>query len=512
MKRKNYESPTLLLMMCFCLCCSLLIGCEYQAHCSDSTTTYHSNIQLRLEQPITANLKGDVQHSFGLELKADQLAVIRFERGDVGTDSEINLRMEAVNPRGDIIEATNTGSGVSLMVLKTYTSGNFQVKVRGWDDQQDGSYVVHLDKLKDLPENQTDQMDLLLEHFYSTERPGGMVAIIDQGKPVYKRAFGMANLDENLPFDLSASTEIASVSKQFTAFAIALLIADGKLTPSTSVRSIIPEFPDMGTPITIHHLVHHLSGLQNYEAILRKEQMNHVASDALTYDKIWEAILSTTQTNFVPGTQHEYSNSGYVVLTKIIERTTSVPFPQWMHENIFVPLEMKDSYIWTIEGSDTNQFAASYAAPPNYVDKINVPRKIYQQQSKSLEALGAAHVHTTLDDLIKWSNNYRTGQLGGQAVLDIIKSGINDTPQPWDYLYGLKQYDHHGFRRQAHEGLTQGYRTLYARFPDIGVDFIYLTNDGEWRTYYLAEKIIELYLEDTLETTHSAVEPIKNGP
>ena len=453
---------------------------------------------LELGQSLDKRLESGGTHAFTVDMKKDQVAIVKFARGGIGTDAEVNLRFKVKNPNGSEIEQSDTANGASLLVVQSSDAGVYTIEVKGWTATTTGRYKTSLEKIAPLPVSPSARVDVLLSHFYSDDRPGAAVAIIEGGRTRYLRTFGLADIEKQTPFSLNTRTEMASLSKQFTAYGIAVLIERGDLSLSDTVDSIIPEFPQVGRKITVHHLIHHLSGLRDYEDSTGQEDAKtegaNRAQKALSHDRIWGAIVSTDDTYFEPGTEYRYSNTGYFVLAKIIERVTGSTYPNWMQENIFDPLEMHDTFVWTMQSRHLGEIAHSYKKPPNLADQIDTPASSYEVQSKSLESTGGAHVHSSISDMVKWSDNYRTGLLGGQPVLKLVGSGITDQPQPWDYLFGLKQFEHLGLVRRGHEGLTQGYRTQFAYFPERELAFIYVTNDAEWRTFYLAEKVIQLYL------------------
>lgn len=444
--------------------------------------------QITVGTAVSSQVSLDSLDRFHFEVSEDQFVLLRFVRGSFALGEEVNLAVTIRGPSGDVLEETNTASGSSMLALFPPVAGRYEIEVKHWNGADEGTYSLHIDTIADAAATPQGRISQVMDHVYDDDRPGAAVAIIEGGDPVFKRASGLALLETQEPLTLNTPIELASVSKQFTAFAIAMLVADGQLSLTQSVSSILPEMAPQGDAITIHHLVHHLSGLGDYE-----DRLGH---EPLTHTNILSAIYAQPASYFDPGMDYRYSNSGYVLLAEIVERVTGTPFSIWMTENIFEPLDMDDSSIGPLKPASPDNPIRSYRKTGSGFDDIAVDPSIYGNADEVLGAIGAAHVSASLSDMIKWSQNYRIKTVGGAEVASIIDDGIIPEVQPWDYLFGLQQHtDELGLRRD-HQGLTHGYRTQFVWYPERDVFFIYLANDGEWRTFYLAEKIIDLYFDE----------------
>ncbi|MEM9839441.1 MAG: serine hydrolase domain-containing protein [Pseudomonadota bacterium] len=438
---------------------------------------------LRVGQPINAVVTETSKDTFSLHARIGQFILLHLVRGSFEQGQEVNLAVTVTAPSGAVVEDTNTASGTSLLALYPEETGVYEISVRRWNGASEGDYAVHLDTIERAPRSRVRRIGQLLDHLYTDERPGAAVAVVDQGRPVFAKTYGLASLEPTARMTKRTPLELASVSKQFTANAIAMLVADGRLSLTDKVSAYLPQMRPLGDDITIHHLVHHLSGLRDYDEVLGDREATHAA--------ILEALYSQPAPYFSAGSEYRYSNGGYVLLAEIVRVVTGEPFPDWMRDNVFVPLGMPDSEI-------TFATVPSYRKDGAGFDDIDVSPETYARVQEVLEAMGAAHVHASLDDMVRWAQNYRTQTLGGTEIADIIDDGIIPEAQPWDYVFGLHQFTDRGLLRRGHEGLTHGFRTQFVWFPDEDVFVVYLANDGEWRTYYLAEKIIDLYLGDRM--------------
>lgn len=191
---------------------------------------------------------------------------------------------------------------------------------------------------KDL-QQLTGKFDNLLSEQFKPNEPGATVLVARKGQVVYEKAFGMANLELNVPMRTEHVFKIASVTKQFTAVAILQLMEQGKLDVKDEITKFIPDYPTQGNRITIEHLLTHTSGIQDYARI--RETPNRMVGD-LTPEQMID-IFKDRPLRFAPGTQWEYSNSGYFLLGYIIERITGRTYGEFLEENIFKPLGMTNS-------------------------------------------------------------------------------------------------------------------------------------------------------------------------
>ena len=463
----------------------ILISCSN----NDRSTENHTsgpNKTLTIESSIQDIIETGNQHEYFFDLTANRFVLIRAVRGSFAIGEEVNLELTIRDPSGDIIEHTNTASGSSLITLFSGKAGRYSIEVGHWNGADRGNYSLHIDIDEPAATTKLGKINQLLRYVYSPTRPGAVMAIIDKGDAVLVNAYGLADIDSNKPLTPDTSIELASLSKQFTAYAIALLVSKDQISMTDSIGSIISELSPMADDMTVHQLVHHLSGLRDYEEVLGDSERSR--------DNILKTIYRQDDGYFPIGSNYRYSNGGYVLLAELVERLTNDSFGNWIKSQIFMPLGMQNTFVPGSRNAPPFATAKSYKKREKGYDDIDVPLDVYEEIVPNLEAIGAAHVHASLNDMIKWAGNYRDNKIGGEVVSTLIDDGIIDEEQEWDYLFGLKQYKDRGLLRRGHEGLTHGFRTMFAWYPDNDVVFIYLANDGEWRTFYLAEKIIDIYL------------------
>lgn len=477
------------------------IGNLYSIDLSIQTT-------LVLKESLDGYIEQQGSNEYLIQMKAHQTAIVRIERGTFELNKEINLLLTVSSPDGDIVDEVNTANDASFIIFDSSKAGQYKVLIRRWNGAAEGNYKIVLDYLKYTNSEPSQQIDLILNHFYNDNLPGSTINIRQDGQTLYKKSFGLANTEHKVAMTDSSLFDIGSVSKQIVAFSIAMLSEQGKLRLNESIISYLPEFPDYGKDISVLRLVLNIAGIRGYNQTIALSGYDEEEFDNITSRRVFDAILNHNSTYFNPGTQYRYSNSGYFLLTQIIENVVGISYHEWVKQNIFIPLEMNDSFVFETSSSMNRNITSSYKKKIEQHDYIKVNPQDYEVQ---LRNLGVRTVYTSSRDYIKWMENYSTGKVGGKEVLDQIELGIHDDPDSWNWAFGFAKTKFLGHNQKLSQGLIQGYRAYSSRFPDLNTNVIYLTNDGEYRTFYLANKIVEIALgHDTLEKNINSNYDFKN--
>jgi len=313
------------------------------------------------------------------------------------------------------------------------------------------------------------QIDEFLSTKYNQNTPGCIIGIVKNGKLIYNKGFGMSNLDYGIPMDSRSVINVMSVSKQFTAACIALLVVDGKISMDDDIHKYIPELPDYGKKITIDHLVRHTSGIRDYADLvfLAGGTPENIAyrADAL------ELVLRQKELNFAPGDQYSYSNSGYLLLTYIIERVSGASFPEFAKKRIFDPLEMNQSFF-----SDDPRLIVQNRVV-SYGKKEDGSYFCYNLNDNRM---GCAGLFTTVEDLYKWDQNFYNSKIGGEAFNQLMLSLKKlNSGKDNDYAFGNIIDSHEGFKEILHSGGLLGIRCKLSRFPTENLSIIYLGNGSQ---------------------------------
>jgi CubicO group peptidase (beta-lactamase class C family) len=348
----------------------------------------------------------------------------------------------------------------------------------------------------------TDQIDALFDAWDTPTSPGAALAVLKDDEVIYKRGYGMANLTYDIPITASTVFDIASVSKQFCAFAIAMLAEQGALSDD-DVRTYLPEMPDFGTPITLRHLVHHTSGLRDWPGTLAMAGWE--MEDVISFDQILTMVRYQQDLNFEPGADYSYSNTGYNLLAEVVARVTGQSFRAWTDAHLFKPLGMVHTHFHDDHEEVVKNRA--YAYSPS--------RDGFKHVGNGLTALGSSSLFTTIDDLILWVQNFREPRVGGPAVLaQVHEQGVLNDGTVISYAFGQSIDTYRGLKTVAHSGSWAGFRTRLVRFPDQDFAVIVLSNASNFDPTGKAWQVADLYLADQLEPVPAAapLEPVAVDP
>ena len=291
---------------------------------------------------------------------------------------------------------------------------------------------------------------------YVAPAPGCAAAVSLNGDVVFEKAFGLADLEHNVPNTTQTIFESGSVAKQFTAAALVLLQQDGKLSLDDPVRKYIPELPDYGSPLTIRHLLNHTSGLRDWGTIMSLTGAGR-GDRVITQDLALDVITHQRALDFTPGAEYSYSNSGYNLAAIIIERVSKQKFPAFVEERLFKPLGMKnsswrDDYQRIVPGR-----AQGYSRQANGPWRLNMP---------FMNVYGNGGMLTTIGDWMKWNVMLDSQSLGAPLVNALETRGVLNDGRKIAYALGLEVSTYKGLKDVSHGGATAGYQTFLARYPD----------------------------------------------
>ncbi|HDR8476761.1 TPA: serine hydrolase [Bacillus cereus] len=325
---------------------------------------------------------------------------------------------------------------------------------------------------------------------FSPKSPGfAYIASFDSGV-TYKGAIGLASIEKNQPITTKTIFNIASVSKQLTTFSILLLEQERKLSLDDSIVKFVPSIGAHAEPVTLKHLIHHTGGLVDYMELA--EAANIKYTDTLTVKESLEHLKSHQITKFPVGTKFEYSNTGYFLLSLVVEKVSGKSLRQFAKERIFDPLHMKDTTI-------VDCYPTTISIASGYSRNEQGTYKIYESP---WEHTGDGAVHTTVEDLVKWGENLTTGTVGGKNLVKRMSeigpkiSSTGDTIiDNEDYAFGLRLVEGFNCRYLEHSGSWAGYRSHFMRFPKEYLSVVVLSNYDEFDSKKYANEIAGIVLE-----------------
>ncbi|MEO2197194.1 MAG: serine hydrolase domain-containing protein [bacterium] len=316
--------------------------------------------------------------------------------------------------------------------------------------------------------------------------PGCAVGVIRTGSLVYAQGYGSANLEYDIPITPSSVFHVASISKQFTAMAVALLAADGRLSWDHDIRRYVPEVPDFGASVTLRHLANHTSGLRDQWSLLRMAGWRW-EEDVVKQMDVLDVLSRQRALNFPPGAEFLYSNTGYTLLAVVVERVSGQSLRAFAEDRIFAPLEMRDTEFHDDHTALVRNRAYAYRRGDDGAYRVSIP---------DFDVVGPTSLFTTVEDLARWERNFYTGELGGHGVLaDLHQRGTLSDGRVVSYGAGLTHGSYRGHLTVGHGGADAGYRSEFLRFPAQELTIAVLCNEPSSNPDRLVRAVADVYLD-----------------
>ena len=336
-----------------------------------------------------------------------------------------------------------------------------------------------------VPESKVDE----IFSRWTSDSPGCAVGVSRAGQPVVQKAYGMADLEHDVPNKADTIFEAGSVSKQFTAAAVLLLAAEGKLSLDDPARKYIPELPDYGAPLTIRHMLQHTSGLRDWGEVASIAGWPRT-SRVHTHAHVLDIVSRQKALNFPSGTQYSYSNTGYNLAAVLVSRVSGKSFAEFSKERVFGPAGMthtswRDDYTRIVKGR-----AIAYSQAQGG----------WRQNMPFENVHGNGGLLTTVADLLKWNENFTSPKVGDAAFVKLQQEpGKFNDGKPHSYAMGLMVGTYKGVPEVAHSGSTAGYRAHLTWYPQQQVSVAVLCNAASANATQFAERVADLYLAGSIK-------------
>ena len=320
--------------------------------------------------------------------------------------------------------------------------------------------------------------------------PGCAVGVYSKGKLLFKKGYGIANLDYDIKITPETVFDIGSVSKQFTAACIVLLEQEGKLSLDDDIRQYIPEISEYDEgKITIRNLLHHTSGLRDYLDLMDLSGTSY--DDTFTEETGLDILTRQNELNFVPGSEYLYSNSGYLILAIIIRRVSGESIGDFAQKNIFSPLEMNNTFIYEDGAKVVKNRAIGYSKEGD---------EYKREHHFDFVVGGDGQVYTTVEDFFKWNENFKDNNLGNASFLNkMLKKGILSNGDSIDYALGLSHGVYKNHKTIGHSGSWGGFRSYYLQFPEEDLAIAIMSNLGNLIPGQKAKQIADIFLQDKFD-------------
>ena len=359
---------------------------------------------------------------------------------------------------------------------------------------------------------ETSDLSKKIDSLFSdrSEKPGCAVGVIENGEYIHSEGYGLANLEHEIPIAKDTIFRIGSVSKQFTTMAIAILEEKGQLSFDDEMKTHIPGLIDYGEEVTINHMIHHFSGLGDYEYMdypgrfknAVGEEFRWGNEDYLTNDEFHD-LIKTLPLIRKPEKKFHYSNTGYVLLALVAENASGMSLRKLAEKEIFNPLGMNNSFF----NDDVN---LPFKNRADAYTPIKEGSNDYKINVTNLSWIGDGGVYTSLNDFIKWDQNFYENKLGNgnESLIQTMEMTFEETKaikrnQKMDkerenentYAFAQNLAYYNGYKRWSHSGSWVGWLAHYARFPDLGFSTVVFCNTNEIDATIIADKVVDIYFK-----------------
>jgi CubicO group peptidase (beta-lactamase class C family) len=337
-----------------------------------------------------------------------------------------------------------------------------------------------------LPEPIVKKVNSLFKSWDNTQSPGCVVGIVRNDTLIFSKGYGMANLEYAIPNSPETVYHLASVSKQFTAYAIILLAQHGKLNLDDDIRKYLPWFPNLKQKITIRNLLNHTSGIRDQWQLLGISGTR--IDDVITQEHIIKILSKQQALNFNPGDKFTYSNSGYTLLAEIVKSISGQSLRKFTDSAIFKPLGMVSTHFH----DDYTEIEKNRAYSYDRKDNTRFSNSIL-----SYSTVGPTSLFSNINDLSKWAMNFYDTRVGNQqSILQLTqKARLNDGTE-LNYAAGIISANYKGWKQYQHDGADAGYRTYITVFPELKTGIIVLSNLSEINAQEKASQIADLLISE----------------
>ena len=433
-------------------------------------------------QSIAESLESDSKHRYSISINENTFVY------GVVDQRTVDVVVTILDPVGEQVRVFDSPArGPEKFMFDSEQEGEYIIEVTPFENAT-GEYVFQVISTESTATDPIGRVDQLLKPFSDDKTPGAMVGVIMDGELHFSKAYGMANLSHNIPFETHTISNIGSVTKQMTAMGLLLLQADGKLTLEDDIREHIPELPSFGIPITLKNLLNHTGGYREVYNLM--PMTGYQGEDALTRERVIKIVQRQPDLQAQPNTEFNYNNTGYILLAMVIERVSEKSFPAYMKEEVFTPLGMDSTLVKGYQGEIIPGSAQGY---------VFAEGGGYRTARDLGASYGAGGIYTTVEDLANWMLNYTEHHLGGSEAIDAITTNtVLNNGDSTGYGLGLGLGQFRGRTLYQHTGGDTAHRAYFGYFPELNSGVILLSNNGSF-PLNMASEISVAFFEDKFE-------------
>jgi len=440
-------------------------------------------VPLQVGRMVAGTLaKGDTAR---YAVTAGDSAFVLLELNQISVAASVRIVDAAGKPVGRF---AGPGRGASRWGGPIEKAGAYQVQVIPSDGQA-GAYQLTLLRLEPVAKDPKRLADQLMAAYDGGGTPGGVVHVWRDGKVLFSKAYGMANLTYGIPYAVDTRTNIGSTSKQFTAFAIMLQAQRGRLSLDDDIRKHVPELPAFDRTITVRHLITHTSGLREFLNLLVMAGRRLDRGDWIDRRELIDIVQRQTKLQNEPGTEWNYNNTAFGLAALIVERTSGKDFPTFMREDVFEPLGMTRTMVRPSIHHMVPGGSEGYTPGPDG----------FLQVGDLGGAIGAGSIYTTVGDLQRWVENYAHPRLGTPAMIkEMMTSYVLKNGKETGYGYGLFIDKQRGLTRVHHGGADVAHRSMLAYYPEINAGVTVQSNHAGFNSG-MANQLAAAFFADAMK-------------
>jgi len=411
----------------------------------------------------------------------------------------VDVIVRVLSPSGRVVSTVDgPAEGLERFQFETDAEGVWVIQVIPFEEGE-GDYAISLDMLEPLADDPEELADQLLSIYDRDDSPGVAVAVFRDGRTIFSKAYGMANLAYGIPFQVDTRSNIGSTSKQFTAFAIMLLAERGELSLDDDVRKHIPELPDLGETVTIRNLLTHTSGYREFLNLLLMEGRRLDHGDFIDRSEVIKVVQRQPALQNSPGSEFNYNNTAFALAAAIVERISGQEFHEFMAENVFGPLGMSRTMV---------RPSPEYIVEGRAQGYVPGPGGTFLEAGDLGGAVGAGGIYSTVGDLQKWIENYADPLVGSPAIVrQMTTPNVLTTGDTTEYGLGLFIDQQRGLRRVHHGGADVAHRSQLAYYPEINAGITTQSNHAGFDSsiaFRLAEAFFSADMEPDAEEEAAA--------
>ncbi len=407
----------------------------------------------------------------------------------------VDVIVRVLNPEGEQRARMDvTARGPDRFSGETRDAGAYTIQVIPFEDEE-GEYTITLHRLEPVETDPDKLVDQLLSPYDTDDSPGAAVRVWRDGRTLFSKAYGMADLAHAIPFDEDTRTNIGSTSKQFTAFAVMLQAERGALSLDDDIRIHVPELPEFDETITVRHLLTHTSGLREIFNLLVMTGRRIDRGDYVDRDEILAVVQQQPALQNAPGAEWNYNNTAFSLAALIVERTSGQPFHEFMAEHVFGPLNMTRTMVRPHAEAVVPERSQGYA-----------PASEGYREIRDLgAAVGAGGIYSSIEDLQTWVENYVSPRVGSpDMVAEMTTPFVLTDGDTTNYGLGLFIDEHRGLRRVHHGGADIAHRSMLAYYPELRAGITTQSNHASFDSN-VAFRLAEAFFGDAMEPEAQAV-------